>query len=214
MKIKEVITENQEKENKEIAAEGVGTTRAPYDYQKPFQFHPHPPPWDKNKKWVLEIGPGNGKFITWLAAQHPQKLFIAVELRNMRFQGVGKKSLRSKIENITTVHGDARYCLPYVFEKNSLTEIYILFPDPWFKRRHYKHRLINAERTELFHALLKKNGKVYFASDNKDYAEWVQKSFSKEKWKFEEGKSLYPTYFETKWKKMGREISYFLFKRI
>ncbi len=180
-------------------------------WQKPFRFFPKNPVWDETKDWVLEIGPGNGKFITWLAAQQPQKLFIAVELRNMRFQGVGTKSEKAAIENIISVHGDARYCLPYVFKEKTLTEIYILFPDPWFKRRHYKHRLINTERTELFHSLLKKDGKVYFASDNQDYAAWVKKSFPEEKWKFEEGNSLYPTYFETKWKMLGRSIHYFVF---
>lgn len=183
------------------------------NWQKPFQFYPYPPPWDVGKDWILEIGPGNGKFITWLASQNPEKLFIAVELRNMRYQGVGEKSKKAAIENIITVHGDARYCLPYLFEAESLSEIYILFPDPWFKRRHYKHRLINSERAELFHSFLKKNGKVFFATDHEDYAAWVKKSFSKEKWNFEEGKSLYPTYFETKWKKMGRQIHYFLFTK-
>lgn len=167
-----------------------------------------------SKEWVLEIGPGNGKFITWIASQNPQKLFIALELRNMRFQGVNEKTEKSKIENIITIHGDARYCLPYVFEANSLSEIYVLFPDPWFKRRHHKHRMINEERSKLFHSLLKKNGKVFFATDHSEYAAWVKKSFLENEWNFEEGKSLYPTYFETKWKKIGRSIHYFVFHKI
>ncbi len=183
------------------------------DWKQPFRFYPTPPPWDKNKEWVLEIGPGNGKFITWFAAQHPAKLFIAVELRSMRYESVGEKTLKSKADNLITVHGDARYCLPYIFEDESLSEIYILFPDPWFKRRHHKHRLINPERAELFHRLLKKDGKLFFASDNAPYAEWVKKSFPESQWNLEEGKSLYPTYFETKWKKLGREIQYFVFQK-
>ncbi len=183
------------------------------DWKKPFQFYPSPPPWNKNSEWVLEIGPGNGKFITWIAEQNPKKLFIALELRNMRFQGVGEKSKKSKLENIIGVHGDARYCLPYLFEAHSLREIYILFPDPWFKRRHYKHRLINLERVKLFHSLLKSEGKLFFATDHNAYAEEVRKSFLETEWKFEEGKSLYPTYFETKWKKMGREIYYYCFEK-
>lgn len=184
------------------------------DWKKPFRFHPIAPPWPKDKEWVLEIGPGNGKFINWIAAENPHKLYIAIELRNMRWQGVGEKSKQAHLENLISVHGDARYCLPYVFEENSLSEIYILFPDPWFKRRHHKNRLINPERAELFHKILKPQGKLYFASDNTPYAEWVQKSFPEKDWKLEEGKSLYPTYFETKWKKMGRDIHYFVFQKI
>ncbi len=183
------------------------------EWQQPFRFYPENPVWDENKDWVLEIGPGNGKFITWLAAQHPQKLFVALELRFMRHQGVGQKSDKAKISNIISVHGDARYCLPHLFKKESLNEIYILFPDPWFKRRHLKNRLINPERTELFHSLLKKQGKVFFATDNHSYAEWVKTSFTEKDWKFEEGQSLYPTYFETKWKALGRNLHYFVFHK-
>lgn len=172
-----------------------------------------PPPWDSSKEWILEIGPGNGHFINWMAAQHPSKLFIALELRNLRYQSVGAKSSKARLENLVSVHGDARYCLPYLFEKESLSQIYILFPDPWFKRRHYKHRLINAERAQLFHSLLKPGGKLFFATDNDDYAAWVRKSFPEGAWRFEEGQSLYPTYFETKWKKLGRSIHYFVFKK-
>lgn len=183
------------------------------DWQKPFQFYPKEPVWDIQKKWVLEIGPGNGKFITWFAKQNPQKLFIAIELRNLRYQGVGEKLNEEQIENLITIHGDARYCLPYLFKKESLEEIYILFPDPWFKRRHYKHRLINPERVQLFYELLQKDGKIFFATDYTQYAEWVKKCFSENQWSFEEGKSLYPTYFETKWKKLGREIHYYCFQK-
>lgn len=202
MESRKVITEkieNCEKDEKEWA--------------KPFRFFPPEPVWDSKKDWVLEIGPGNGKFINWIAAENPQKLFVALELRSLRYQSVGQKAQSSKIENIISVHGDARYCLPHLFEEKSLAEIYILFPDPWFKRRHFKNRLINPERVELFHSLLKKNGKLFFASDNEDYANWVRNSFPEKKWKFEEGQSLYPTYFETKWKKMGRKIHYFVFNK-
>jgi len=186
-------------------------THEPKDWQKPFQFFPSSPLWDLQKEWVLEIGPGNGKFTLWFAQENPQKLVIAIELRNMRFQGVGEKSTQAQLENLIAIHGDARYCLPHLFKEQSLGEIYILFPDPWFKRRHHKHRLINPERVQLFYELLKPQGKIFFATDYTQYAEWVKKCFQEKQWQFEEGKSLYPTYFETKWKKLGREIHYYCF---
>lgn len=180
------------------------------DWQKPFQIYPHLPD-KKTNDWILEVGPGNGKFILWMAASHPQKTFFALELRNMRYQNVVDKTKASNLENLVSIHGDARYCLPEIFQPNQLDEIYILFPDPWFKRRHYKHRLINEERTELFHKILKEEGKAWVATDDAHYAEHIQKVFLEKHWDRQEGKSLFPTYFETKWKKMGRTIHYFCF---
>lgn len=183
------------------------------DWQKPFQISSEIPPFTKSSEWILEIGPGNGKFILWMAEKHPQKTFFALELRNMRYQNVLEKTKSAALTNLISIHGDARYCLAEFFPKERLNEIFILFPDPWFKRRHYKHRLINEERTELFHQLLKESGKVWVATDFTHYADQIQKVFSKEKWEIQESKSLFPTYFETKWKKMGRDIHYFCFKK-
>lgn len=172
------------------------------------------PNWDAGKEWILEIGPGNGKFLLWMAESNPQKLFIATEIRNMRYRKIAKKVEEGNLKNVVLIHGDARHCLPHLFEGQRLSEIYVLFPDPWPKRRHNKHRLLNGERIDLFHEILKKGGSVFIATDHAHYAEQIKKIFPEEKWRREEGRSLYPTYFETKWKNLGREIFYFRFVKI
>lgn len=136
----------------------------------------------------------------------------------MRFQKILQKIEKLKREakvpalgfphNVILIHGDARHCLGPLFQKHPLSEIYILFPDPWFKRRHHKHRLINPERVGLFQQLLQAQGKIFFATDDTEYTEWVKACFQAQGWRLEEGQSLYPTYFETKWKKMGKKIDY------
>jgi len=182
-------------------------------WKKPFQISPENPIWDEGKPWVLEIGPGNGKFLLWLAEQHPHQLHIAIEIRNMRFQNLAKKARENRLNNIIAIHGDARHCLPFLFKGPCLDEAYILFPDPWPKRRHNKHRLLNLERTDELYELLKPGGRVWVATDHDHYSAQIQKVFPSDRWKYEEGKSFYPTYFETKWVKMGRKIHYFCFKK-
>ena len=51
----------------------------------------------------------------------------------------------------------------------SLSTIYILFPDPWPKKRHKKRRLINPENLQEFYRILKKGGRLYIVSDHPDY---------------------------------------------
>ncbi|MBL7684845.1 MAG: hypothetical protein JNK65_02290 [Deltaproteobacteria bacterium] len=180
-------------------------------WKKPYQVYPPKNEWDSQKEWILEIGPGNGKFIVWMAENFKNKTMIAVELRNMRFQHVVELAKEKNLSNLHAVHGDARYCLEELFTENSLSEIFILFPDPWPKRRHNKHRLLCETRTDLFYSLLKKGGKVWSATDHPEYARQIAEVFPHEKWIHEEGKSHFPTYFETKWKKMGLPIHYFGF---
>jgi len=185
----------------------------PPTWKKPYQFFPLNPVWDESMEWVLEIGPGNGKFLLWLAEQNPHQLHIAVEIRNMRFQNLAQKAREKGLKNLIVIHGDARHCLSFLFHHPCLTEAFILFPDPWPKRRHHKHRLLNTERTEQLHEILKSKGRVWVATDHDEYSGQIRSVFPPEKWKYEEGKSLYPTYFETKWKKLGREIHYFCFRK-
>jgi tRNA G46 methylase TrmB len=58
---------------------------------------------------------------------------------------------------------------------------------------------------------LKTGGAVWVATDDSHYAGQIQKVFPEEKWSYKPGRSLYPTYFETKWKNLGRDIHYFCF---
>ena len=63
------------------------------------------------------------------------------------------------------------------FSKNFFDEIYILFPDPWPKVRHEKRRIINIENVNLFLSRLKINGKIFVATDARNYFEYIQKLF-------------------------------------
>ncbi len=176
-----------------------------------FDTYPQPPLYDSFSDWVLEIGPGNGAFLSWLAPQHPHKLFIAIELKRGRYFRIREKIDTIPLGNVQLIHGDARYSLPKILKPECLSEAYILFPDPWPKRRHNKHRLINEERVRLIHSSLKPGGSLWIATDHPDYSSQISSVFDPKMWKLQEGKSLYPTYFETKWKRMGLSIHYFCF---
>ena len=178
---------------------------------KPLEFSPGEPDWKAPGDWVLEIGPGKGEFLLWLAKEQPKKNFVGLEIKKRRFQKISKKVESLEIKNVTMVRGDARLCLLKLLPEGHLTEAFVLFPDPWPKRRHHKHRLLNLERTEELYRLLKPGGAVWVATDDPHYAGQIEKVFPKEKWSYTPGRSLYPTYFETKWKNLGRSIHYFCF---
>jgi len=122
----------------------------------------------------LEIGFGAGEHLAYQAASNPNVGIIGCE---PFIDGVAKLLL-SLDENDMSPHNirlfadDARLLLTALPDQ-SLSRIFILFPDPWRKPRHYKRRVINPETLEMIARILKPNGMLRIATDHQNYAEWV-----------------------------------------
>jgi tRNA (guanine-N7-)-methyltransferase len=122
------------------------------------------------------------------------------------------------IGNIHIHDDDVRYLLEKL-PPASLSRIYVLYPDPWPKKRHHERRIIGPETLMKFHALLKPGGAFLFASDIADYIEWTLRE-CRENGGFElVGNSLEPfenwtqTRYEAKAKREGRSSRYLKFRR-
>jgi tRNA (guanine-N7-)-methyltransferase len=120
----------------------------------------------------LEIGFGAGEHLAAQAQLNPQALIIGCE---PFLNGVGS-ALRHidevGIENVRILSSDARPMLDRLPEA-SVSRIYILFPDPWPKARHHKRRLIQPDSLEALARVLKPGGRLRFATDWADYADWT-----------------------------------------
>jgi tRNA (guanine-N7-)-methyltransferase len=68
------------------------------------------------------------------------------------------------------LHGDARLLVPRLFPPGSLAAVHLQFPDPWWKRRHHKRRMLDADFAEQMRALLATGGIVDFRTDVPAYA--------------------------------------------
>ena len=79
----------------------------------------------------------------------------------------GIKNLLSK--NIFVHHGDALEILEKI-NNNTISQIYMLFPDPWQKKKHRKRRLLNEYTFRVIMSIIKKNGFFHFSTDNINYA--------------------------------------------
>ncbi|MDR1391119.1 MAG: tRNA (guanosine(46)-N7)-methyltransferase TrmB [Holosporales bacterium] len=134
------------------------------------------------KKIFLEIGFGSGEHITQLAVNTPSSLFIGCEPFINGIASLLSKIDESGISNIRIYHGDAKKLIREVPD-NFFSGAFLLFPDPWPKRRHLKRRFIQ-ERTILeVHNKLKKEGYWRMATDHEEYKNWILKLFNQEKFK-------------------------------
>lgn len=186
---------------------------------QPLEFLPAPLlPWEEwapHEERVLEIGPGKGEFLLHSARENPGARFIGLELKKGRFQKIAKRARELQLSNLHMVRGDARECLPRLFAPGVIDRIYILFPDPWPKSRHAKHRLLKPLLIKHLYTVLKEKGEVFSATDAGFYSKEILEAFS-EAGGFQPQAipSPFPTYFEKKWRSLGREIAYWKFSKI
>jgi len=185
---------------------------------KDLLFLPAPPPlelYSNGNARVLEIGPGKGEFLLHQAAQAPSSLFVGLEIKKRRFEKIALRAGNLELKNLFMVRGDARECLPRIFPAGSLDRIYVLFPDPFPKKKQAKHRLLKVRLIQQLWELLKGKGEVYSATDASFYSDQIVECFDQAGgFRMEAIESLYPTYFETKWKKLGRKIDYWKFTKL
>jgi tRNA (guanine-N7-)-methyltransferase len=117
----------------------------------------------------LEIGFGSGEHLVWQAEHHQSVGFIGCE---PFINGVA--SLLGKIESagLSTIRiheGDARDVLAWL-PARSIARIFVLFPDPWPKKRHQKRRLVSRDSVVQLARVLAPGGELRFATDSGDYA--------------------------------------------
>lgn len=122
---------------------------------------------------TLEIGFGNGDNLAALAAAHPQRDFIGVEVHP---PGVGQLLLKAEaaqLSNLRVIRHDAIEVLRQRIAPGTLDSILVLFPDPWHKKRHHKRRIVNDRFAELAASRLRIGGTLQLATDWEAYAEWM-----------------------------------------
>jgi len=131
----------------------------------------NPVPGFDRENW-LEIGFGGGEHLARQAANNRQINFIGAE---PFINGIAKLLVEideNDLANIAIHDGDARVLLPKIPDQ-SLSRIFLLYPDPWHKQRHQKRRFVNKTSIAHFHRMLKPGGVFRFASDIEDYVRWT-----------------------------------------
>jgi tRNA (guanine-N7-)-methyltransferase len=117
-----------------------------------------------------ELGCADARFLFERAPHHPGTYFLGLEIREPLVDEVNKKATEAGLANLRAVFCNINVDLPTLVPDASLTRVFINFPDPWFKRRHQKRRLMNDELVEVLHRKLRPGGELFFQSDVFDLA--------------------------------------------
>lgn len=125
----------------------------------------------KSRLW-MEIGFGAGEHLAGRAERHPEIGFIGSEPFMNGVAAYLSKHEAAELRNVRLFDDDVRLLLPKLPD-GCLDRLYILFADPWPKRRHRRRRMVGPENLGQFARLLKPGADLWFATDHMGHGRWA-----------------------------------------
>lgn len=170
----------------------------------------------------IEYCSGNGDWIAARALADPTSNWVAVEMIFDRVKKIWSKRQNFGINNLFIVCGKGESVTESYIPNESVSEVFINFPDPWPKRRHAKYRIIQAAFIKEIERILIPDATFTFVTDDLDYSNLFIQLMSQ----FPGFASIYPapffstenlgyggSFFDELWRKEGRNIRYHLFRK-
>ena len=124
----------------------------------------------------LDIGCASGEFLFDLSLVNDSWNYIGIEIRQRLVKNAQLKVRERKIRNLYFVFGNANNICNNFYSKfliENAKSISFNFPDPWFKKRHHKRRIIQPHLITIFSNLMHKGSLIFIKSDVKDLFEYM-----------------------------------------
>jgi tRNA (guanine-N7-)-methyltransferase len=113
----------------------------------------------------VELGCADAQFLFERARACPDATCIGVEIREELVHDVNARARAEGLDNLRAVYANVSTDLPSLFPDERLARVYLNFPDPWFKRRHHKRRVLTPDVVATLHRQLAPGGQLLFQSD-------------------------------------------------
>ena len=117
----------------------------------------------------IEVGSGKGLFLQNAALLHPEHNFLGVEVSFKYARFTAARLAKRAIANARAVHGDGLRLFRELVPTDSLAAVHVYFPDPWWKARHHKRRVLNGAFLDDVVRTLEPEGRLHFWTDVQEY---------------------------------------------
>lgn len=141
--------------------------------------------WQRQPIDTLEIGAGTGFFSVELAMRHPDKIFVAVDVKADRLQRGAYEALEKDIKNVFFVRARADQ-IDQLASPKSVSAIWVTFPDPFPRDRSERRRLMHPFFLEKYHELLAASGILCLKHDNQEFFDWSLEQLAETGWQIDE----------------------------
>lgn len=165
----------------------------------------------------VEYCSGNGAWIASKALEFPDVNWIAIEKKFERAAKIWSLVKREQLKNLLVICGEGLTVTERYLKEGSIAQVFVNFPDPWPKKRHWKHRIITQPFLKQVHRILDPDGYLTFVTDDDDYSKvmteelMLSKQFSPlapEPFYLKALPGYGSSFFEQMWRRQGKNIYY------
>ncbi|MEM6468203.1 MAG: tRNA (guanosine(46)-N7)-methyltransferase TrmB [Planctomycetota bacterium] len=124
-----------------------------------------------SKPLEVEIGSGKGLFLANEAERHPEYNYLGIEIIRKYAKHAAARLLKKGVHNAKMVAGNAENLFAEHIPNETLEAVHVYFPDPWWKKRHRKRRVVNERSILSYYDAIRPGGRFHFWTDVLDYFE-------------------------------------------
>jgi tRNA (guanine-N7-)-methyltransferase len=117
----------------------------------------------------IEVGSGKGLFLSAAAAGDPPCDFLGIEILGKYARYVAARLAKRQAANAKVIHGDAQHLFRTWLADDSVQAVHVYFPDPWWKARHKKRRVMSERFLHDVERTLVPGGRLHFWTDVEEY---------------------------------------------
>ncbi len=170
----------------------------------------------------VEVGSGKGLFMASASAELPDHNFVGIEIAGKYARFAAAKLAKARRQNARMIHGDAEQVFAERIPAGSLAAVHVYFPDPWWKARHRKRRVMNESFLHRVEQTLVPGGELHFWTDVQEYFDVTLELIGqctrldgphKVAPQLPQHDLDYRTHFERRMRKTGEPVYRSLFKR-
>ncbi len=143
----------------------------------PLNYRPEPPvpDWshvfaDATRPLEVDVGSAKGTFLLARAAQAKERNLVGLEIRRPMVERAKRDAQAQGLANVHVIEANANSDFERLFAASSVDRVYVHFPDPWFKTRHKKRRVVTPAFLDVLASRLKPGGELHFMTDYEEYA--------------------------------------------
>ncbi|MBN2575385.1 MAG: tRNA (guanosine(46)-N7)-methyltransferase TrmB [Deltaproteobacteria bacterium] len=118
----------------------------------------------------VELGSADAQFLQERAVEEPRRFYVGVEIRRELVEQANRRCRRMGLSQVHSVFANIAVDLLRLFRPARVARFFVNFPDPWFKQRQRKRRVVNEDLIGQMALLLEAGGEIHVATDIFDIA--------------------------------------------